>query len=214
MSEPGRYPWEPEPEVDRFAPRAISAAAVMRQYGLVLVEELIVAARAEGAEIPIAATLMSGESNARNIWGHDPVATGGAYVKGGPVTRENYLAYRALMRTGRIGRQGCGPAQCTSAGYQDTADALGGCWEPVANMRAGLRGLMALINRYGITGGAQRYNGSGPQAVAYGKNFAARHTTWSNRLFGTVTGPVGAPPAASDAPAGDGRRSRQQALLL
>jgi hypothetical protein len=201
------YPWEMVPREDRFAPRAVSAIAVMHQYGLVLAEELIVAAAAEGAEPAVAATLMAGESNARNVWGNDPVDTGGAYVKGGPVTRENYLAYRALIRTGRIGRQGCGPAQATSAYYQDLADSLGGCWDPVANMRAGLRGLQQLIARYGVQGGAQRYNGSGSAAVTYGQNFVARYQTWQNRLFGTVVTTPGAP-------AGDGRLHRQQALLL
>lgn len=186
-----QHPWEDrELSSQRFQSHAVSASSVLRQYGLVLADELIQAAQLEGAEIAVAATLMAGESNARNVWGHDPVETGGAYTKGGPVTRENYLAYRALVRTGRIGRQGCGPAQCTSAGYQDSADALGGCWDPVANMRAGLRGLQQLIRRYGVQGGAQRYNGSGALAVAYGRNFVARYQTWSNRLFGTVVAPT------------------------
>lgn len=214
------YPWHAPWQAvgsPRFAPRAISAAAVLRQHGLVLVDELIVAAQAERAEIAVAATLMAGESNARNIWGHDKVDTGGAYVKGGPVTRENYLAYRGLMRLGRIKRQGCGPAQCTSAYYQDLADELGGCWEPVPNMRAGLRGLQQLVARYGVQGGARRYNGSGPQAEAYGRNFVARYRTWSNRLFGTVAStdlpaPTPGAPAVPDDAAR--RRRRQQNLLL
>jgi hypothetical protein len=75
-------------------------------------------------------------------------------------------------------------AQCTSAQYQDTADDLGGCWDPLANMRSGFRGMGALIKRHGVQQGARRYNGSGPAAEAYGRDFLAKYGTWRERLRG------------------------------
>lgn len=160
------------------------AATILAEYGNHDPQSTIAAAAFEHIELALAATMLEKESNGRNVWGSDPVSTGGAYTKGGPVTRANYLRYRDLVHSGAIGRQGCGPAQATSAGYQDLADQLGGCWDPVANMRAGFRGLGQLVARYGVQGGAQRYNGAGPAAQAYGRAFAARYQVWQSRLAG------------------------------
>lgn len=147
--------------------------------------ELITAAVAEKVGLAVAATILMNETGGgRNIYGHDRVDTGGYYAKGGPVTRDNYLGYRAAMKAGKIKRQGVGPCQCTSAQYQDTADLLGGCWDPVANMRSGFRGMGALIGKYGVRQGARRYNGSGPDAEAYGVKFEARYNVWRQRLAG------------------------------
>lgn len=166
------------------------AAQVLAQHGLQNVFAIIQAAQLEHIDLPVAATMLSKESGGRNVWGSDGVSTGGTYVKGSAVTKSAYLAYRDAVRAGRIGRQGCGPAQCTSAGYQDTADALGGCWDPVANIRSGLRGLGGLITRYGVQQGARRYNGSGPAAEAYGRDFAARYAVWKSRLTGATVPPM------------------------
>jgi hypothetical protein len=171
----------------------LDAVSVLRQYGMGLAEELVHAAQLEGIELAAAATIISMESNGRNVWGSDPVSTGGAYTKGGAVTKTNYLAYRSLMKAGKIGRQGCGPAQCTSSGYQDVADALGGCWDPVANYRSGFRGLQRLIAAYGTRDGARRYNGSGPAAERYAATFMARYATWKQRLAGATVPPAPAP---------------------
>jgi len=168
----------------------MDAVTALRSYGMGLADELVRAAQAEGIELAAAAAIISMESNGRNVWGSDPVSTGGAYTKGGPVTQANYLAYRALVKAGKIGRQGVGPAQCTSAGYQDTADALGGCWDPLANYRSGFRGLQRLIAAYGLRDGARRYNGSGPAAERYADTFMARYTLWHSRLSGAVVPPL------------------------
>lgn len=170
----------------------LDAVSILRQYGMGLADELVRAAQLEGIELAAAATIISMESNGRNVWGSDPVSTGGAYTKGGAVTKANYLAYRSLMKAGKIGRQGVGPAQCTSAGYQDVADALGGCWDPIANYRSGFRGLQRLIGAYGTRDGARRYNGSGPAAERYAATFMARYATWKQRLAG-ATIPTPAP---------------------
>jgi hypothetical protein len=160
------------------------AAAILAQFGNQDPQSTIKAAGLENIELALAAAMLEKESNGRNVWGHDPGSTGGVYVKGAQVTKSAYLAYRALVQAGKIPRQGVGPAQCTSAGYQNTADQLGGCWDPVANMRSGFRGLGALVRSYGVQQGARRYNGSGPAAEAYGRAFVARYQVWKSRLAG------------------------------
>lgn len=165
------------------------AAAILAQYGNHDPQSTITAAALEHIELAVAATVLEKESNGRNVWGGDPGSTGGVYVKGGPVTQQNYLAYRALVQAGRIGRQGCGPAQCTSQGYQQTADDLGGCWLPIPNMRSGFRGLGALIRTYGLRDGARRYNGSGPMAEHYAADFMTKYSAWKSRLSGASVTP-------------------------
>lgn len=165
-----------------MAPSAVDALVA---GGIRMPNEMITAAVAERVGLAVAATILMKETGGgRNIYGHDGVQTGGLYAKGGAVTRTNYLAYRTAMKAGKIGRQGVGPCQCTSAQYQDTADLLGGCWDPIANMRSGFRGMGALIGKYGVRQGARRYNGSGPAAEKYGADFEARYLDWRKRLQG------------------------------
>lgn len=176
------------------------AAAVLAANGMANAAVIVQAAVMEGTDLAVAATLVAGESWGRHVWGHDPVSTGGCYVKGGSVDQANYLAYRAQMRAGKIGRQGCGISQATSAQYQDTADQLGGCWDMLANARSGFRGAQALIRRYGLRDGMRRYNGSGPAAERYADNFMARHATWQSRLAGATAAPAPAPAAPAAPP--------------
>lgn len=160
------------------------AVTILRQNGMGLADECVQAAVLENVDIAVAATILQKESGGRNVWGSDPGSTGGAYVKGSTVTQHDYLAYRAAVQAGRIGRQGVGPMQCTSSSYQSQADALGGAWLPVPNMRSGLRGLGNLIRAYGIRDGARRYNGSGPAAEAYAADFMNKYAVWKQRLSG------------------------------
>lgn len=185
--------------------------AVLRSNGILIPEIMVRAAQLEGIEYAVAAAILEGESGGgKNIWGHDTNVTAGTYTPGGPVTHDNYLAYRTAMRAGRIKRNGVGPCQATSAQYQDTADALGGCWDPLANCRSGFRGMGALIKRYGVQGGAQRYNGSGDQAVLYGQRFKARYDRWVPRIAGAAP-PLPVPPPA---PIDTSARRRRGLLLL
>jgi hypothetical protein len=160
------------------------AATVLANYGLGLTNELVAAAQMEGIDLAVAATVIEMESGGRNIWGGDTTVTAGTYAPEGPVTQANYLAYRTAMQAGRIPRNGVGPAQCTSAQYQDTADELGGAWIPLANYRSGFRGLQALIDAYGTFGGLEHYNGSGPAAIAYANTAMSKYAVWQQRLEG------------------------------
>jgi hypothetical protein len=140
-------------------------AETMRRNGILRAAEVVEVAAQAGLDLASACVLLVKESGGgRNIYGHDAVDTGGAYVKGGPVTRENYTAYLAAVRAGRAGRQGVGPTQLTAADYQDAADRAGGCWDWRTNCLVGFRLLAAHQRRYGERGGWVAYNG-GPGAL-------------------------------------------------
>lgn len=160
-----------------------SAAEVMTTYGIKRPDVTVRAAAEAGLELAVACVMLMGESGGgRMVWGHDPVDTGGLYTKGGLVTRENYLTYRAAMRAGRIGRQGVGDCQLTSSEFQDRGDQLGGCWDPYANQLAGFIGLADRIRSFGLRNGFRAYNGSGPAAEAYADQRMRELATWRARL--------------------------------
>lgn len=160
---------------------ALGAGNIVNPDGVVRI------AAAAGLELAAAAALLQMESGGgRNVWGHDGVQTGGAYVKGAAVTREAYEAY--LKIRDRLGSQGVGPTQLTYGPFQDRADRLGGCWRWDVNCRVGFEILAELIGRYGIQTGFQRYNGSGPAAVAYGQRAVRLYDGWRARLANTDEG--------------------------
>lgn len=127
-----------------------------------------------GLPLYAAYALLEKESGGRNIFGHDPTIFAGA----GRVTKRKYLEYRAMRdRTGKS--QGVGPCQLTWRGFQNKADALGGCWIPKYNMQVGF----GLLKEYHDTTGSwqaagTKYNGS-PE---YGRDFATRVEKWRKRF--------------------------------
>lgn len=150
-------------------------------WGILRAEQTVAAARAAGLELACAATLLEKESyGGRNVWGSDPVQTGGTYVKGSEVTRAAYLAYKARRR--ELGAQGVGPCQLTWPGFQDQADARGGCWDPAVNMAVGFETLAGLIRAHGLRDGFRRYNGSGPAAERYATDALGKLAAWRDRL--------------------------------
>jgi hypothetical protein len=160
-----------------------AAIKILREGGNIRPEQSIEAALEEGIDLPVAATLLEKESSGgRNVWGHDAVRTDGIYVKGSEVTESVYRTYLNAVKAGRIGRQGVGPCQCTSAEFQNRADALGGSWDPVANMRSGFRGMQDRIARArgDIQDAARSYNGSESYAI----DFMKKYKVWKSRLAG------------------------------
>lgn len=158
-----------------------SAVEVLAAGNIVDPASVVRIAAAAGLELAAAATLLQMESGGgRNVWGHDAVDTGGAYVKGSAVTEESYRKYLAIR--GRLGAQGCGATQLTFPGFQDRADRLGGCWRWDVNCRVGFEVLADLIRRHGVQAGFSRYNGSGPAAVAYGQKAMRLYNGWRERL--------------------------------
>jgi hypothetical protein len=156
-----------------------SPSEILAAGGILRAPEVVAAAQQAGLELASAATLLQMESGGgRNIYGHDDVPTGGAYVKGGEVTEANYRAYLAAVRAGKAGRQGVGPCQLTWSGYQDQADRLGGCWRWEINLRVGFTTLAALQGTHGRLEGFRAYNGTGAQARAYAAKATSRRDQW------------------------------------
>jgi hypothetical protein len=121
-----------------------------------------------------ALALIEKESAFQNRFGNDAVRNP---IKGGRVTLVRYRAYKAYRRRG-WGCQGVGPAQLTYYSFQDEADRIGGCHKPYPNMTVGFRLLKANINAYGKQAGAAAYNGTGPAADVYGRDWLRRQAAW------------------------------------
>lgn len=172
-----------------------STADVLAAAGILRAPEVVELAAAAKLDVACAAVLLQKESGGgRNVWGHDPVPTGGAYTPGGQVTQANYAAYRRALAAGKAKAQGVGPCQLTLRAFQDQADAAGGCWDWRANCLTGFRILRGLIVAYGEQDGFRRYNGSGPDAVAYGIDAVNRLKRLRQQLAGaTSSGPYALP---------------------
>jgi hypothetical protein len=167
--------------VPRKGGAAMSAADrrlvnVMRAHGIVYPAITLREARKSGLPLHYACAMLQKETGGgKNEFGHDPVRP--PQIIGGSVTPWRYAFYRFWRRRGH-GNQGVGPCQLTSSGFQDRADALGGCHRPGPNMRVGFSTLRALIAAFGPERGAARYNGSGPAADAYGADFLRKAHAW------------------------------------
>lgn len=174
-----------------------NAVDILARGGILRAQLVVEIAATAGLELAAAAAMLEKESSGgHNVWGHDGVPTGGAYVKGSEVTRAAYMAYKHALETSRAGRQGVGPCQLTYGPFQDQADNMGGCWEPSFNMRVGFRVLQGLISSYGVRDGFRRYNGSGPAAEAYAADMMVRLAAWRARLGGagaSAPAPSGTP---------------------
>ena len=119
------------------------------------------------------------EGGFRMIYGHDPVRN--PAPKGGRVTASNYARYKRDRKAG-LGMQGVGHTQLTWYEFQDAADRLGGCWRPYPNLVVGFSNLRRLINQQGKEAGAAAYNGTGPAAEAYGRDFVRRQEAWHRKV--------------------------------
>lgn len=161
-----------------------SLASVIAANGLPRGDEIVELAAKAKLELACACTLLQKESGGANIYGHDPVDTGGTYTKGGPVTRENYTAYRAWRKAGSGRLQGVGPGQLTWSGFQDVADSRGGCWDWRVNAEYSFEILRDLIASHGLQDGFRAYNGTGSAAARYGQDAVEKVNAWRGRLAG------------------------------
>jgi hypothetical protein len=159
----------------------MSTVTVLEQNGTLRAGEVIELAALAGLELAAAATLLEKESSGgRNIFGRDPVDTGGFYTKGGPVTKESYGLYR--QHRAELGAQGVGPTQLTYPPFQDRADRQGGCWDWRVNTRVGFDIVSGLIKAKGVRSGFRAYNGSGPSAETYADDAMKKLRVWRDRL--------------------------------
>jgi hypothetical protein len=154
--------------------------AILRAHGIVNPVWTIQAAKKAGLKLAYACACLEKETGGgHNVFGHDPTIFRGA----GAVTPAKYAAYKKQrLASGNRLMQGVGSVQLTWWSIQDAADRLGGCWHPLHNMTVGFTALAALIHKYGAQHGAAAYNGSGPAADAYGRDFVAKVARWNHIL--------------------------------
>lgn len=163
----------------------MNTVTVLADHGIQRPSEVIELAARAGLELAAAATLLQKESDGgRNIYGHDPVQTGGFYDKGGPVTKANFTDYKKHRK--QFGAQGVGPVQLTLPAFQDRADARGGCWDWRVNALVGFEILAGSITARGVHDGFRAYNGSGPAAERYADDAVAKLGVWRQRLHGPM----------------------------
>lgn len=177
-------------------------ADVLSRHGILRATQVVQVAAAAGLSAATAAVLLVKESGrtepdgrrtyGHNLWGHDQVPTGGIYVPGAEVSRQEYVRYRdwrrAGQQSGQARSQGVGPCQLTHWKFQDDADQRGGCWDPAVNMRVGFETLAGHIRRHGEQQGFRRYNGSGDRAETYGREAVALLAQWRAWLAAGVDG--------------------------
>jgi Putative peptidoglycan binding domain len=173
-------------------------ATVLQQHQIQRAAEVVELAARAVLDLAAAATLLEKESGGgHNIYGHDKVQTGGFYEKGGAVTKENFLKYKA--HRGEFGAQGVGPTQLTLPAFQDRADERGGCWDWRVNALVGFEILAGLIKAHGTRDGFRRYNGSGKAAEAYADDAMTKLRVWQARLGNA---PQPSAPRSDAAPSG------------
>jgi hypothetical protein len=152
--------------------------AALRAAGIVHPQWTASVAAGVGLGLAAACALLDMEtSGGHNEFGHDP----GNPIQGGPVTELRYKLMRHFAAEGHPS-QGVGPCQLTSIGLLDAADAQGGAWAPIANMKVGFRFLFQLRHEFGDQGGFQHYNGSGPAAVSYGLRAVTLEARWEKLI--------------------------------
>ncbi len=160
----------------------------MKQGGIVDPAATLTAAREVMLALPYACALLEQEtSGGHNVFGHDNVRNP---IKGGDVTKSRYAEYKRFRDLG-LGANGVGPTQLTWPGYQDRADALGGCWDYGVNLRVGFSILRANIRQSGVYRGFWNYNGS----EAYAKQVMPRVAKWQTILDAAAPQPAAAHPA-------------------
>lgn len=175
-------PGAPEPETTLLS--VATPADILEAGGILRAAEVVELAAAAGLDLAAAAVVLLKESGGgNNVWGSDHVVIApGTYTPGAVVTKPSYLAYKQAVLAGRAGRQGVGPMQLTWGGYQDQADALGGCWDWRSNVTVGFRALAGLIENNGLRSGFRHWNGAGPAAEKYADDAVARYLVWRTRL--------------------------------
>lgn len=162
------------------APPSPILVAKLRRIGILIPVRMVMAARAAGLPIPLAASVLTQESGGgRNVFGHDPTI----FIGAGDVTETKYHAYKAARVASKNKlMQGVGPCQLTYWSFQDAADAVGGCWRPLRNMQIGFHVLADNIRRDGLRAGVKAYNGSGPAADRYATTVLTRANEYAKKL--------------------------------
>jgi hypothetical protein len=157
-----------------------------KRRGAKHVRVIFKAAEKHNVSYALALALFQHESNFINQYGHDRDRLGRVIWHGKDglvkVTRRNYRDYKAFRRrTGKA--QGVGLGQLTSPGYQDRADARGGCWRTKVNVDVSLEVLAGHIKALGTFKGVGAYNGGrGNPVASYARAVLALRDRWRDHL--------------------------------
>lgn len=184
----------------KYTPQHIRRGLIANKHGAMFIVPIIRAC--VKYDVPLAAgfSLIEKETGFRNVWGHDPAVgeakrrgfkySGGIDgLEGQVVIKQDYLRYKANRAT--LGYQGVGPGQLTWGPTQDIADKRGGSWNPTANIDVAIQAYagnyhaqlkLGANQRVALQVAAARYNGSGPAAEQYGRDFMVLFDKWYNRL--------------------------------
>lgn len=157
---------------------------IMRAHGLVNCKSAILARVKVGIPLPQACALLSMESGGENIYGHDVGAAMSVPNKNIRVTESNYKTFRHLVIDLHHTSNGVGPCQITWSGYFPDMEKKGlKPWVPYDNMRYGFSILNGNHTNLGSwQQAAARYNGSGTQAIEYGRVYMDRLAMWEHLL--------------------------------
>lgn len=157
------------------------------QMGIVHPAFTIELARKNGLSVSLVAAILLQESaGGNNVFGHDPYLRPTRrlnWLKGRKVTRLRYWYYKRMRKAGH-GMNGVGPMQLTWYTFQDAADALGGAWQPHANMTVGVGHLADMITKPGVSerDAIVAYNGAGEAAQRYADQVLAKKAQVHNRI--------------------------------
>lgn len=149
---------------------AIIAGGILPERAAVVIAE----AKRTGLPLAVGCVMLMKESGGgKNVYGHDRVKCGPV---GGNVTEANYRAY--LRDRKRCGNQGVGPTQLTWPGFQDRADARGGCWRPEVNIAVGFEILAGYVKTGSVRDAFSRYNTGRPGDTPYSRSAMSLLPRW------------------------------------
>lgn len=160
---------------------------IARRHGAKFVDIIFDAAHKIDISVALALALVEKESNFDNVYGHDALP-GKAPIWHGehgrvPVTEGNVRAYLKWARNHSL-RQGVGPVQLTSAGFQEEAQSRGGLHKPEITIPYGLDILKSMIKDMGsVRKGCGAFNGGrGNPNLVYADDLLKIRDKWARRL--------------------------------
>jgi hypothetical protein len=127
--------------------------------------------------------MIENESHGANEFGDEPGATPDGWLEQEVTASRATQYWEGVMRG--LGRNGVGPTQITSYELQEGVvrhygvEALA---NPLHTIEAGAAYLHGLIMAFGLGEGFRRYNGSGPDAIAYRDRALVYAGEWARRL--------------------------------
>jgi hypothetical protein len=166
--------------------RAQRKKTVARKHGAQFADIIWDACQTRDIPYALGLALIQKESDFLNQYGHDALPGKPPIWHGKTgrvmVTEENVKDYLRFARLSGL-RQGVGPAQLTSAGYQDVAEKRGGLHKPEVTIPLGIEILDGHIAVLGTRRGIGAFNGGrGNPQLDYADDVIELWQEWAGRL--------------------------------